>query len=75
MPSGSALTPSNVTSLILERMHMTLPSPNLRRVGMGIITFATYAGFTRVGVQGIAQPPTAFVTGLRPSQLPDRAAR
>ena len=52
------------------------PSPNGRRVGIRIVTFEAYAGFTHVTARRIAQPPkVTFVTRLRPSQLPDQAAR
>ena len=52
------------------------PSPNGRRVGIRIVTFEACSGFTRVTARRIAQPPKAtFVARLRPSQLPDRAAR
>ena len=52
------------------------PSPNGRRVGIRIVTFEACAGFTHVTARRIAQPPKAtFVTRLRPSQLPDQAAR
>src|SRR6202521_2006619 len=52
------------------------PSPNGRRVGIRIVTFEACSGFTRVTARRIAQPPkVTFVTRLRPSQLPDQAAR
>ena len=52
------------------------PSPNGRRVGIRIVTFEACAGFTHVTARRIAQPPkVTFVTRLRPSQLPDQAAR
>ena len=52
------------------------PSPLFRRVGVRIFTFEACSGFTRVTARRIAQPPkAAFVTRLRPGQLPDRAAR
>jgi hypothetical protein len=52
------------------------PSPKLRRVGIRVITFEACSGFTHVTARRIAQPPkAAFVTRLRPGQLPDRAAR
>ena len=54
----------------------TRPSPKFRRVGIRIITFEACSGFTRVTAHWIAQPPkAAFVTRLRPGQLPDRTAR
>jgi len=38
-------------------------------------TFEACSGFTRVTARWIAQPPkTAFVTRLRPGQLPSQAA-
>ena len=50
-------------------------SPNDRRVGIRIRTFEACSGFTFVSAHGIAQQPkAAFVAGLRPSQLPSRAA-
>jgi hypothetical protein len=51
------------------------PSPNDRRVGIRIRTFEACSGFTFVTAHRIAQrPKAAFVAGLRPSQLPGRAA-
>ena len=51
------------------------PSPNDRRVGIRIRTFEACSGFTFVTADRIAQRPTAaFVAGLRPNQLPGRAA-
>ena len=51
------------------------PSPNDRRVGIRIRTFEACSGFTFVTAHRIAQQPkAAFVAGLRPSQLPGRAA-
>ena len=55
---------------------LTRPSPFPRRVGIRIFTFEASSGFTRVTARWIAQPPTAaFVTRLRPGQLPGQAAR
>src|SRR3954447_24347799 len=55
---------------------LTRPSPFPRRVGIRIFTFEASSGFTRVTARWIAQPPkAAFVTRLRPSQLPDQTAR
>src|SRR4051795_11728180 len=55
---------------------LTRPSPFPRRVGIRIFTFEACSGFTRVTARWMAQPPkAAFVTRLRPSQLPDQAAR
>jgi hypothetical protein len=52
------------------------PSPNGRRVGIGIVTFEACSGFTHVTARRIAQPPkTAFVTRLQPCRLPGRTAR
>ena len=52
------------------------PSPNGRRVGIRIVTFEACSGFTLVTARRIAQPPkVTFVTRLRPSQLPNQAAR
>jgi hypothetical protein len=51
------------------------PSPNGRRVGIRLVTFEACSGFTRVTARRIAQQPkAAFVAGLRPGQLPGRAA-
>ncbi len=53
-----------------------LPSPLFRRVGIRIITFEACSGFTHVTARWIAQPPmAAFVTRLRPRQLPGEIAR
>ena len=53
----------------------TRPSPIHRRVGVHDFTFEACSGFTRVTARWIAQPPkAAFVTRLRPGQLPNRAA-
>src|SRR5215216_3387848 len=55
---------------------LTRPSPFPRRVGIRIFTFEASSGFTRVTARWIAQPPkAAFVTRLRPGQLPGQAAR
>ena len=66
----------------IERVHLSIaspstrPSPKFRRVGIRIFTFEACSGFTRVTARRIAQPPkAAFVTRLRPGQLPDRTAR
>ncbi len=77
--------PSNVPCPLprrIKRVHMSIaspftrPSPKLRRVGIRNFTFEACSGFTRVTAHRIAQPPkAAFVTRLRPGQLPDRAAR
>src|SRR6476660_10547070 len=53
-----------------------LPSPFDRRVGIRIVTFEAYSGFTHVTARQIAQPPkAAFVTRLQPCRLPGRTAR
>jgi hypothetical protein len=66
---------------LVEQVHVSIasritrPSPNGRRVGIRIVTFEDCSGFTRVTAR-IAQPAKAtFVTRLRPSRLPDQAAR
>ena len=52
------------------------PSPNGRRVGIRIVTFEAFSGFTPVPAHRIAQSPkTTFVTTLQPFRLPGRAAR
>ncbi len=52
------------------------PSPALRRVGIRMNTFEACSEFTRVTARQVARPPkAAFVTGLRPSQLPSQTAR
>src|SRR5258706_1541731 len=52
------------------------PSPNGRRVGIRIVTFEAFSGFTHVTAHRIAQSPKAtFVTRLQPFRLPGRAAR
>ena len=49
--------------------------PYGREVGIRIRLFEACSGFTRVTARRIArQPKAAFVAGLRPGQLPDRAA-
>src|SRR4029453_4169563 len=69
-PGGSRRGPVSVVS------PLTWPSPFPRRVGIRIFTFEAFSGFTRVTARWIAQPPTAaFVTRLRPGQLPGQAAR
>src|SRR3954462_10764832 len=69
-PGGSRRGPVSIAS------PLTRPSPFPRRVGIRIFTFEAYSGFTRVTARWIAQPPkAAFVTRLRPGQLPGRAAR
>src|SRR4051795_7852709 len=55
---------------------LTRPSPLFGRVGIRNFTFEACSGFTHVTARWIAQPPkAAFVTRLRPDQLPDQAAR
>ena len=55
---------------------LTRPSPLFRRVGIRVFTFEACSGFTHVTARWIAQPPkAAFVTRLRPAQLPKRTAR
>ena len=52
------------------------PSPNSGGSASALSLFEACSGFTRVTARRIAQPPkAAFVTGLRPSQLPGQAAR
>src|SRR4051812_35959345 len=69
-PGGSRRVPVSIAS------PLTRPSPFPRRVGIRNFTFETCSGFTRVTARWIAQPPkAAFVTRLRPGQLPDQAAR
>src|SRR5664279_3622061 len=47
------------------------PSPKLRRVGVRIKSFEACSEFTHITARQVARPPkAAFVTGLRPSQLP-----
>ena len=70
IPGGSRRVPVSIAS------PLTRPSPFPRRVGIRNFTFETCSGFTRVTARWIAQPPkAAFVTRLRPGQLPDQAAR
>ena len=66
----------------IERVHLSIaspftrPSPLCRRVGIRTFTFEACSGFTRVTARRIAQPPkAAFVTRLRPGQLPNQTAR
>jgi hypothetical protein len=66
----------------IEWVHMSIaspsvqPSPLLRRVSIRIITFEACSGFTHITAHRIARPPkAAFVTRLRPHQLPGRTAR
>ena len=52
------------------------PSPIAGRVGIRDFTFEACSGFTQVTARPVAQPPkAAFVTRLRPSQLPSQTAR
>src|SRR5215470_14873107 len=52
------------------------PSPIAGRVGIRDFTFEACSGFTKVTARPVAQPPkAAFVTRLRPSQLPSQTAR
>ena len=54
----------------------TRPSPPYGRVGVRIVSFEACSDFTHVTARWIAQPPkAAFVTRLRPGQLPNRSAR
>src|SRR5205814_9745779 len=66
----------------LERVHASIaspstrPSPLCRRVGIRDFTCEACSDFTHVTARQIARPPkAAFVTRLRPAQLPKRAAR
>src|SRR3954470_4932951 len=69
-PGGSRRVPVSIAS------PLTRPSPFPRRVGIRNFTFEPCSDFTRVTARWIAQPPkAAFVTRLRPGQLPDQAAR
>ena len=69
-PGGSSGCTCRLLPTLIE------PSPNGRRVGIRIVTFEACSGFTHVTARRIAQPPkVTFVTRLRPSQLPDQAAR
>jgi len=52
------------------------PSPFWCGVGVRIDSFEACSDFTRVAARWIAQPPkAAFVTRLRPGQLPNQVAR
>src|SRR5256885_6140171 len=54
----------------------TRPSPPYGRVDVRIVSFEACLDFTHVTARWIAQPPkAAFVTRLRPGQLPNRSAR
>ncbi len=57
---------------------LVLPSPNLRRVGIRIITFEACSGFTHVTARWIAQPPKAgglcHEAPARPVALPSRSS-
>ena len=50
------------------------PSPNGMRVGIRIRTFEACSGFTLLRPIGSLSGKAAFVAGLRPNQLPSRAA-
>src|SRR5262249_31898249 len=87
--NGSPLTTTNHPSDVpcplprrTKRVRVSIasplmqPSPYGRRVGIRIVTFEACSGFTRVTARRIAQPPkAAFVTRLRPGQLPSHVAR
>ena len=69
-PGGSRRVHASIAS------PPTRPSPLFRRVGIRVFTFEACSGFTHITARWIAQPPkAAFVTRLRPAQLPKRAAR
>jgi len=54
----------------------TRPSPVWSQVGVRIHSFEACSDFNHVTARRIAQPPkAAFVTRLRPGQLPNQAAR
>src|SRR5262249_24061097 len=66
----------------IERVRVSIasplmqPSPSGRWVGIRIVTFEACPGFTRLTARRILHSPRVpFVTRLRPSRLPDRAAR
>jgi hypothetical protein len=60
----------------IKWVHMSMASPNGRRVGIRIVTFEACSGFTHVTARRIAQPPKAtFVARLQHCRLPDKAAR
>jgi hypothetical protein len=50
------------------------PSPNDRRVGIRIRTFEGCSDFFVTAHRIAQRPKAAFLAGLRPSQLPGRAA-
>jgi hypothetical protein len=76
-----------ITRITLPACHVRYPGgPNgcMRRLLLGLrrysgirtFTFEACSDFTRVTARWTAQPTTAaFVTRLRPAQLPERAAR
>ena len=70
------ITPADQTGALSVASPSARPSPYLRRVGIRDFTFEACSGFTRVTARRVAQPPkAAFVTRLRPGQLPSRTAR
>jgi len=64
-----------------RRMRWLLPcrlmlSPELRRVSVRMNSFEACSEFTQITARKLARPPrAAFVTGLRPSRSPGKAAR
>src|ERR1700731_4568828 len=70
LPRRTGQTHMSIASL------STRPSPPYGRVGVRIVSFEACSVFTHVTARRIAQPPkAAFVTRLRPGQLPNRPAR
>ncbi len=66
--------PGRCACWLLPRRYK--PSPKFRRAGVRIKTFEACSEFTHVTARQVARPPkAAFVTGLRPGQLPAQAAR
>jgi hypothetical protein len=70
------ITPADRTGAGVDSSPSARPSPFRWRVGIHDFTFEACSGFTHVTARPVAQPPeAAFVTRLRPGQLPNQAAR
>src|SRR3984957_11865497 len=71
------LTPMDRSGCVCRLLPLTvLPSPSSGRVGVHDFPFEACSGFTHVTARRFARPPeAAFAAGLRPGQLPIRAAR